>query len=112
MGGGAESRAYQRVGFLCRVDLTDDAGATTAASTVDISLGGVGVASSRFVEAGKVVTLAFHLRDRRGEPAVERVAGRVVHARADVDGHVLGVEFLEPLLRAENPLLTRAVERL
>ena len=99
MGGGAEHRAYQRVGFLCRVDLTADDGAATSASTVDISLGGAGVASPRFVAAGRSVTLAFHLRDRRGEPAVERVAGKVVRARADLDGHVLGVEFLEPLHR-------------
>jgi c-di-GMP-binding flagellar brake protein YcgR len=111
MGGWAEKREYQRVGFLCRVDLTAD-GATIEASSVDISLGGAGVASPRFVAMGKAVTLAFHLRDRQGAPAVERVAGRVAHARSDVDGHLLGVEFLQPLQKASNPLLTRAVERL
>jgi hypothetical protein len=111
MSGWAEKRIYQRVAFLCRVDLTADDGATIA-STVDISLGGCGVASPRFVAMGKVVTLAFHLRDKQGAPAVERVAGRVAHARADVDGHLLGVEFLEPLQKASSPLLTRAVERL
>ena len=111
MSGWAEKRNYQRVSFICRVDLTAD-DATIAASTVDISLGGAGVASPRFVVAEKVVTLAFHLRDRQGAPAVERVAGRVAHARADVDGHLLGIEFIEPLRKASHPLLARAVERL
>jgi c-di-GMP-binding flagellar brake protein YcgR len=109
--GGAEKRTYQRVPFLCRVDLAAD-GAPIEASTVDISLGGAGVASTRFVEAGRDVTLAFHLRDRQGAPAIERVEGRVANARADLDGHLLGVEFLAPLHRSSNPLLTRAVERL
>ena len=72
MSGGSEKRTYQRVTFLCRVDLATDR-ATFEANTVDISLGGAGVASPRFVAAGRAVTLAFHLRDRRGEPAVERV---------------------------------------
>jgi c-di-GMP-binding flagellar brake protein YcgR len=112
MSGWAEKRGYQRVAFLCRVDLTADDGATVAASTVDISLGGAGVASPRFVAEGKAVTLTFHLRDKQGAPAVERVIGRVAHARADVDGHLLGVEFLQPLQKVSNPLLTRAVERL
>ncbi len=112
MSGRAEQRTYQRVGFLCRVDLATDDGATIEANTVDISLGGVGVASPRFVAEGRDVTLAFHLRDRQGAPAVERVAARVARARSDLDGHLLGVEFLAPLQRSSNPLLTRAVERL
>ncbi len=111
MSGWAEKRNCQRVAFLCRVDLTAE-GATIAATTVDISLGGAGVASPRFVAAGKAVNLAFHLRDRQGAPAVERVAGRVANARADVDGLILGIEFIQPLQKASTPLLTRAVERL
>src|SRR4051794_40755806 len=112
MSGWAEKRTYQRVGFLCRVDLTADDGTTIEASTVDISLGGAGVVSPRFVASGRAVTLAFHLRDKAGAPAVERIEGVVAHARADVDGHMLGVEFLGPIQKASNPLLTRAVERL
>jgi len=112
MSGWAEKRIYQRVSFLCRVDLTADDGATIEASTVDISLGGAGVVSSRFVAEGRAVTLAFHLRDRAGAPAVERIDGAVAHARADVDGHTLGIEFLAPIQKASNPLLTRIVERL
>ena len=108
----SEKRIYERVGFLCRVDLKTDDGATFEASTVDISLGGVGVMAPRFLAAGRDVTLAFHLRDRQGAPAVERAVGRVAHARSDVDGHMLGVEFLEPLRRSSNPLLTRIVEPL
>ena len=112
MSGWAEKRTYQRVSFLCRVDLTTDDGATTEASTIDISLGGTGVVSPRFVAEGRAVTLAFHLRDRAGAPAVETIAGVVAHARADVDGPLLGIEFLGPIQKANNPLLTRIVERL
>jgi hypothetical protein len=70
------------------------------------------VASPKFLGAGRAVTLAFHLRDRQGAPAVERVDGQVVHARADVDGLLLGVEFLDPIRTATHPILTRTVERL
>src|SRR6185312_9963496 len=112
MSGWAEKRTYQRVNFLCRVDIATDDGATIEANTVDVSLGGVGVASPRFVAEGLAVTLAFHLRDKQGAPAIERVAARVAHARADSDGLTLGVEFLAPLQRSSHPLLTRAVERL
>lgn len=107
-----ERRTYQRAGFLCRVDLTTDGGATIEANSIDISLGGAGVASPRFLAAGTPVTLAFHLRDRRGADAIERVAARVARARADPDGLTLGVEFVAPLHRSSHPLLTRVVEAL
>jgi hypothetical protein len=109
---GAEKRTYQRVGFLCRVDVATGDGTTIGANSVDISLSGVGVAAPRFVAAGRDVTQTFHLRDRAGAPAIEHVDGRVANARAGLDGHLLGVEFHTPLQRSSNPLLTRAVERL
>jgi hypothetical protein len=105
-------RVYQRASFLCRVTLSTGEGAAIEANSVDISLGGVGLVSPRLVPTGRAVTLEFHLRNKAGEPVIDKVGGRVVHVRSDIDGHVLGIEFHEPLRRLHNPDLARKVESL
>jgi hypothetical protein len=105
-------RVYQRASFLCRVTLSTGEGPAIEANSMDISLGGVGIISPRLVPMGRSVTLEFHLRNKAGEPVIDRVSGRVAHARSDIDGHVLGIEFHEPLHRSRNPDLARKVESL
>jgi c-di-GMP-binding flagellar brake protein YcgR len=106
-------RKYERVGFLCRVDVADaPGGRAVPGSTIDISLGGVGITIRSAFQVGATVEVAFFLKDRAGADAVERVPGRVARFDADPDGNRLGVEFLEPLQAARFPVLTRRVERL
>jgi c-di-GMP-binding flagellar brake protein YcgR len=106
-------RKYERVTFLCRVALSSGPGLPSVeTSSVDISLGGVGLISPKIVPKGGAVTLSFHLRGAGQTQIVEQVQGRVVHVRSDFDGHRLGIEFDEPLARGRNPHLCRKVENL
>ena len=106
-------RKYERVAFSSRVELAAGAGSPAVeAYSLDISLGGVGLISPALLKVGHAVTLGFRLSHPSKGPVLERVQGRVVFARSDVDGHRLGVEFLEPLHRSKNPELTRKVEGL
>jgi PilZ domain len=107
-----EKRIYQRVPFLCRVTLSTGEGPPIEARTMDISLGGGGVISPRVVALGQRLTLGFHVRSRSGTPVVELVEGRVVNVRADLDGNLLGIEFVQPIAHERCPELTRTVERL
>jgi hypothetical protein len=87
-------------------------GPPVEARTVDISLGGVGLACRASFRKGQVVVVAFRLNDPRRGPVEERVTGRVANLVADDDGNRIGVEFAEPLHASAHPALTRAVERL
>jgi hypothetical protein len=104
-------RRYERVPFFCDLTLLAT-GAVHRACAVDLSLGGVGVATTAFAARGQTVRVAFHLRDARQQPRIEEVIGRVAFCRADEDGNFLGVEFLEPLRATEQPELTRRLEKL
>jgi len=106
-------RKYERAIFLCRVDLSvGSESSPITMSSLDISLGGVGLISRVILPIGRPVSLAFHLKNAAQVPVIEYVQGRVVHARTDIDGHHLGVEFQESLQRSCNPHLTRKVENL
>jgi hypothetical protein len=105
-------RKYGRATFLSQVSLSVRGGVDVEARSLDINLGGVGLISRVFVRTGQAVTLAFHLKNSANVAVVERVQGRVVFARSDVDGHRLRVEFYEPLDRTTNPELTRRIENL
>jgi PilZ domain len=105
-------RKYGRSTFLSQVSLSAPGGVAVEVSSLDISLCGVGLISRVFVQTGRGVTLAFHLKNSANVAVVERVQGRVVFARSDVDGHRLRVAFHESLNRQTNPELTRKVENL
>lgn len=107
-----QKRRFQRVPFFCAVVLkTSPGGLPVACRTMDISLGGVGLATSAGLELGQTVSLSFSLRDAAGRPIVDEVAGRVAHMRAELDGNVVGVEFLELLTQAKHPELMRRALR-
>jgi c-di-GMP-binding flagellar brake protein YcgR len=108
--GTVDRRRYERVNFFCRVSLATSPGAPAReAQSTDISLGGVGLTTTGQYALGQVLTVTFHVRDARRGEVQERVAGRVVNLKADLDGNRLGVEFLEPLDERRYPLLTRKV---
>jgi hypothetical protein len=106
-------RKYERIPFFCEVRISDSAGKkTVVANTLDISLGGVGVAVSTPFARGDLVAVSFRLGRVKGQVVEERVFGRVAYFRADIEGNRIGVEFLEPLNAAACPELARRVDRL
>jgi c-di-GMP-binding flagellar brake protein YcgR len=99
-------RRYERVSFLCQVTVAVlPSGTPIAARSVDLSAGGIGLITQGTFQPGQVVALMFSLQDATRREVVERVTGRVVHLRADVDANRVGVEFLEPLQESQHPVL-------
>ena len=82
------------------------------ASSLNISLGGVGLACQSAFRKGQVIIVTFRLHDPKLGVVEERVTGKVVNLIADVDGNRVGVEFIAPLQHTTFPALFRAVERL
>jgi type IV pilus assembly protein PilC len=106
------NRRHERIPFLTRVDLIDENGESTRAKTVDISLGGVGVMSPTPFTLGQRATLKFILRDGAQGEVVEQAVATVVVAKSEVDGTLLGFQFVDPLRRERTPHLVKRVERL
>jgi hypothetical protein len=103
---GHELRRYERHGFFCAVELTPlSGGAPHTGRSLDISLGGVGVATDGHFEVDELLHVAFLLKDPRGADVRERIDGRVARMHADVDANMLGIQFLNPLNEAEHPRL-------
>jgi hypothetical protein len=110
---GIGQRVYQRVPFLRPITVVPMPGTRTVeARSLDISIGGVGLTCPVSLTRGQEVELAFPLDDPQLGKCIERIRGRVVNFVADLDGNLVGVEFLEPLQASRNPALTRAVARL
>lgn len=102
----SELRRYERVGFLCRLELAVlPDGVTQLASSLDLSMGGVGVITQAAFSVGQMVAVTFFLKSPNEDETKVRVIGRVVRLAADVDANVLGVQFLSPLTEAEFPRL-------
>lgn len=105
-----ERRRYERVNLFCRVTVSSsDGGRTVEGNTLDISLGGVGVITVASYAVGDNVAVTFHLSDERGRESPCRVFGRVASLRADTEANRIGIEFLEPLREAAQPLLVRKI---
>lgn len=106
-----ERRRYGRVGFLCQVELSAfPDGPMLEGSSLDLSLGGVGVVTASALSVGQVVAVTFHLRED-GLDVQEKVIGRVANLKADVDANRIGLEFLEPLRETAQPVLVRRLVR-
>ena len=101
-------RRYERVPFLCNVTVTVlPSGPPIAACSLDVSVGGVGLVTQGPFQPGQLVAISFFLKDAAQKQIVDRVTGRVIHLRADVDGNRVGVEFLEPIEESQHPELMR-----
>jgi c-di-GMP-binding flagellar brake protein YcgR len=108
-----EKRRYQRVPFFCPLRLIVDPSETPmAASSFDISLGGVGLYTTTALNRGQMVRVQFLLRDRQGIIVEEEVQGRVAYCMADESGNRMGIEFSETLRESAQPALTQRVNQL
>jgi hypothetical protein len=97
-----QQRRYERVPFHCRATISlPPAPGSVAAHSIDISRGGVGLVTFASPKAGSAVSIAFVL-NVQGRERIERVVGRVVALRADVEGN-------RPLDRLKTPLLMAKV---
>ncbi len=103
-----ERRNYVRVPFLhpITIALSPD-GRPIDASSIDISLGGVGLSSRGSFQKGDVVIVTFRVKDPRLGFVSEHVSGRIVNFVADFDENRIGVEFLEPLQAVKRTLRSR-----
>jgi c-di-GMP-binding flagellar brake protein YcgR len=101
-----ELRQYERVDFLCKLQLTEmPSGKPQAARSLDLSLGGVGILTQAAFPVGQIVTVTFFLNDSVRGVIQDPVVGRVTHFRADVEANRLGVQFLQPLNQSEHERL-------
>jgi c-di-GMP-binding flagellar brake protein YcgR len=101
-----ELRQYERVGFLCKLEITPIPGAKPQpARSLDLSLGGVGAMTQAVFPVGQIVTVTFFLRDSVGGEVQDPVVGRVAHFGADEDANRVGIQFLQPLSDTEHERL-------
>jgi c-di-GMP-binding flagellar brake protein YcgR len=109
----SDRRAFVRVPYLKPVIVTVPPDRRKIeASSLNISLGGVGLACQASFRKGQVLVVTFRLSDPKRGVVEESVTGRVMNLVADSDGNRVGVEFVEPLQHSTFPALVRAVERL
>jgi c-di-GMP-binding flagellar brake protein YcgR len=103
-----ELRQYERVGFLCQLEITAiPDGTPQEARSIDLSLGGVGVVTPATFSVGQLVTVTFFLGDSTSNAVQDPVVGRIAHFAADVDSNRLGIQFLQPLREADHRRLVR-----
>ena len=77
-----EQRQYQRVQFFAKVTLTPAGGKTIEGNSIDLSLGGIGVMSPKFIAVGQTVSVGFQTTDRaKGKIVVEEAIKQ--HRAAD-----------------------------
>ena len=106
-----EQRQYQRVQFFAKVTLTPAGGKTIEGNSIDLSLGGIGVMSPKFIAVGQTVSVGFQTTDRaKGKIVVEEAMGKVIRTRSDEQCTLVVVQFLEPLSRALNPRVVAKLE--
>ena len=99
-------RQYERVSFMCKLELTAlSGGPAQPARALDLSLGGVGAVSQAAFSVGEMVTVAFFLKDSTRGEIKDEVTGRVARLAADVDANTLGIQFLNPLNEDEHARL-------
>jgi c-di-GMP-binding flagellar brake protein YcgR len=107
-----ERRRYQRVPFHCSaVIAARPDGAPVEAWTIDLSLGGVRLASARVFPIQQHIAVTFHLRDAAQREVAERADGVIVQVQAESGSYIYGVEFLNPLDASGQPQVLRKLER-
>jgi len=100
------SRRYERVGFLCKLELKAvPEGVPQPARSIDLSLGGVGVVTQAAFAVGDLVAVAFIFKTYDLKPIRDEVVGRTVNLVADTDANLIGIQFLHVLTESEHPEL-------
>jgi c-di-GMP-binding flagellar brake protein YcgR len=101
-----ELRNYQRVSFLCKLELTAlPDGTPQPARSLDLSLGGVGAITQAVFPVGQLLRVLFFFKDSAQGEIQDQADGRVARFAADAEANTVGIQFLSPLNEAEHPRL-------
>ncbi len=103
-----ERRKYGHVPFFASA-VVRAGQVVSQASCVNISRGGVGLFCERFYGPGQRLQLDIQLRVA-GKTTVASLAVRVVWARAEADGAMLGAEFETPVTPQTQPVLCEVLD--
>jgi hypothetical protein len=103
-----KKRRHDRVGFFCKVGLAEQPHSPgVPARTLDLSLSGARLLTHKAFAVGDQLILSFYLRDDRQREVVEKISGRVINCRADMDVNRIGVAFNEQLSESQQPNLVK-----
>ena len=102
-------RRYERVGFPAAVTVHNlDSGECFTGESIDLSRGGIGLFTERFIPQGASLRIVVQLPGGRGQAEVH---GTVVRARTETGGAVMGISFHTPLTPQLSPELCRVLDR-
>ncbi len=103
-------RKFDRNRFLVDVDVKSLDGASPfKAHALDLGQSGLAIFARRFLPVGHAVELIFRPNRKVDPTDTCRIIGRVVNARVDADGNVLGISFAKTLTAREISSLETAL---
>ncbi len=99
-------RRFDRNRFLVDLEVTSLIGASSfKAHALDLGQSGLAIFARRFLTVGHPVELTFHPSERASAIQDNKIVGRVVNARVEADGNILGIAFAQTLSTEEIELL-------
>ena len=103
-------RKSDRNRFLVDVEVKSLIGTSSfKAHALDLGQSGLAIFSRRFLTVGHPVELIFHPPGKVDVPERNKLVGRVVNARVESDGNILGIAFAQTLSSQEIRSLETAL---
>ena len=95
-------RKFDRSRFLVDVEVKSLVGTSSfKAHALDLGQSGLAVFSRRFLTVGHPVELVFHPPGKMDATEKNKIVGRIVNARVESDGNILGIAFAQTLSSQE-----------
>ena len=103
-------RRYERVAFFADLEIREsDTGRSCRGRSFDLSRGGIGFFSPRFLPVGTRARLTVYVR-RQDRLVAAQVEGVVVRATAESGGAIVGAAFTQELSPSGQPLLCECLD--
>ncbi len=103
-------RKSDRNRFLVDVEVKSLIGTSSfKAHALDLGQSGLAIFSRRFLTVGHPVELVFHPPGKVDVTGKNKLVGRVVNARVESDGNILGIAFAQTLSSQEIRSLETAL---
>ena len=107
-----ERRRYARTSFSAELLITSPGGQPPCRGhSIDVSRGGIGFFSDRFLDPGTRAQITILTR-RRGEPVTAVVPATIRWCRFDEAGAIAGAEFDDAISPSTHPELCECVDEL